>query len=203
VNKNNKQKQKRNWATCSFFGPETGAITKLLKNTEIGISYRTKNNIKHLLRIKENHNNDKYNLSCVYQLRCGNCPQKYIGQTGRTFRIRFKEHIRDIRNNGQSCKFAQHILDTTHAYGTIENTMKIVHIQKKVPVLDTYEKYRIYEISKQGIQLNDNFAETYNPIYNVIMATYQSKNNDKQPNLSGLPYPHTPHDKTPSYLKTR
>jgi hypothetical protein len=60
--------------------------------------------------------------------------------------------------------------------------MKILHIQEKGPMLDTYERYHIYEISKQGIQLNDNFAETYDPMYEVIMATYHSKNNDKQPN---------------------
>jgi hypothetical protein len=174
--------------TFTFFGPETRAITKWLKNTEIGISYGTKNKIKHLLRIKENHNN-KYNQSGIYQWQCGNCPQKYTGQTGRIFRIRFKEHVRDIRNNGQSSKFAQHILDTTHDYGTVENTMKILHIRKL-----SY----IYEISKEGIRLNDNFAETYNPVYNITMATYQSKNNDKKPNWSCLPHPHTPHHKTPS-----
>jgi hypothetical protein len=50
-------------ATFTFFGPETRAITKLLKNREIGIFNRTKN-IKHLLRIKENHN-DKYDLSGI------------------------------------------------------------------------------------------------------------------------------------------
>jgi hypothetical protein len=47
--------QKKKWATFTFFGPESRAITKLFKNTEIGISYRTRNNIKHLLRIRENN----------------------------------------------------------------------------------------------------------------------------------------------------
>jgi hypothetical protein len=50
--------------------------------------------------------------------------------------------------------------------------MKILHIQKKGPMLDKYERYHIYEISKQGIQLNDKFAEMYNPIYDVIMDTH-------------------------------
>jgi hypothetical protein len=39
-----------------FFGPETRTVTKLFKSTETGISYRTKNGINHLLRIKENNN---------------------------------------------------------------------------------------------------------------------------------------------------
>jgi hypothetical protein len=37
---------------------------------------------------------------------------------------------------------------------------------------DTYERFDIYEISKQNIQLNDNFAETYNPIYDTIITAY-------------------------------
>jgi hypothetical protein len=106
--------QKRKWAT-NFFGVETRTARKLSRNTEIVISYRRRNNIKHLLRAKES-NNGKYNLSGVYQLQCADCPQKDVGQTGRTFRTIFKEHIRDIRNNGQSSKFAQHILNIGHGY---------------------------------------------------------------------------------------
>jgi hypothetical protein len=57
--KNNENKRK--WATFMFFGPETRTITKLFKNTEIRILYRTKNNIKHLLRTKQS-NDRKYNM---------------------------------------------------------------------------------------------------------------------------------------------
>jgi hypothetical protein len=44
--------QKRKWGTFTYFGPETRTITKLFKNTDVGISFRTKNNIKHHLRTK-------------------------------------------------------------------------------------------------------------------------------------------------------
>jgi hypothetical protein len=64
-------------------------------------------------------------------------------------------------------------VDTTHKYGTINQTMEILHIAKKGRALDTYEKFHIYEISKQNMQLNDNLIETYNPIYDVIIAAYQ------------------------------
>jgi hypothetical protein len=113
-------------------------------------------------------------LSGVYKLQCADCPRGYVGQTGRTFETRFKELVRDIRNNGQNSRFAQHILNTTHEYETMEKTMKILHIEKKGKMLDTSEIFHIYEISKQNIQLNDNFTETYNPIYDLIIATYQN-----------------------------
>jgi hypothetical protein len=60
--KNNAHKRK--WTTFTFFGPEIRTITKLFKNTEVGISYITRNNIKHLLRINGNKS-DKFNLSGV------------------------------------------------------------------------------------------------------------------------------------------
>jgi hypothetical protein len=83
--------------------------------------------IKHLLKINENKN-DNYNLRGVYQLQCADCPLKYMGQTGRTFKIRFREHIIGIKNNGLNSIFAQHVLDTTHKYCTMDKTMKILYI---------------------------------------------------------------------------
>jgi hypothetical protein len=65
---------------------------KLFKNNEIGKLYRTRNNIKRLLRIKEN-NTGKYNQSGIYQLQCSDCPQKYVGQTGR---LRTTDNITDL-----------------------------------------------------------------------------------------------------------
>jgi hypothetical protein len=62
----------------------------------------------------------------------------------------------------------------------MEKAMKILHIEKKGQMLDTYERFHIYEISKQNIQLNDNFAKTYSPIYDVIMAAYQSIGDEEQ-----------------------
>jgi hypothetical protein len=55
-------------------------------------------------------------------------------------------------------------LDTGHEYETMEKAMKILHIENKGQMLDTYERFHIYKISKQNIQLNKNFAETYNSI---------------------------------------
>jgi hypothetical protein len=35
-------------------------------------------------------------------MKCLDCPLKYIGQTGRTFNTRYKEHIHDIRSNNSN-----------------------------------------------------------------------------------------------------
>jgi hypothetical protein len=61
----------------------------------------------------------------------------------------------------------------------MEKTIQILHVDKKGQTLDTYERFHIYEISKQNIQLNDNFTESYNPIYDTIISAHQNRGNEK------------------------
>jgi hypothetical protein len=68
---------------------------------------------------------DKYENSGVYKLTYKACPHYYIGQTGGTFNIRYKEHMRNINNNKKT-GYMQHILNTGHTYGSINDTMEIM-----------------------------------------------------------------------------
>jgi hypothetical protein len=80
---------------------------------------------------------------------------KYIGQTGRTFKARFKEHIQDKRTNRHNSNYAQHILDTGHAYNTMDQTMKILHIEKKGHKLNTVERFEKYTLTNKALQLKE------------------------------------------------
>jgi hypothetical protein len=46
--------------------------------------------------------------------------------------------------------FAQHILNTGHVYGCIEDTMMILHTINKGVHTNTLDKFHICEITKQG-----------------------------------------------------
>jgi hypothetical protein len=92
---------KNKWITFTHFGPDTRMITKAFRNTNMKIAFRTNNTIKQHLRIKQ-RTTDKYNLCGVYKMNCGNCQLKYVGQTGCTFRTRYKEHIREIKTNDRN-----------------------------------------------------------------------------------------------------
>jgi hypothetical protein len=96
----------------------------------------------------------------------------YIGQTGRTFKLRYKEHINAIRTNKQNSKYAQHILETRHNYDTMDQIMKILHIEKKGPKLNTLERFHIYKMTKKGLQMNDTFTDIHNPIFDVLIKTH-------------------------------
>jgi hypothetical protein len=164
--------KKNKWATFTYSGNEVRSITKLFNNTNIHTAYKTNNTIqKHLQPATQD--GDKYQHSGIYEIKCNTCPLKYIGQTGRSFRTRHREHIHAIRTNTTNSKYAQHILDTGHTYGNIEDTLNILHLQKKGPLMNTIEQYQIYKLSINNLQLNDTHTNTYNPIFKLMATHYE------------------------------
>jgi chromosome condensin MukBEF complex kleisin-like MukF subunit len=71
-----------------YCGKKVRQITKLFKETQLKITFRTNNTINNIL--KHYVPTEKYNNSGIYQMKCLDCPLKYTGQTGRTFNIRYK-----------------------------------------------------------------------------------------------------------------
>jgi hypothetical protein len=77
-------------------------------------------------------------------MKCLVCPLKYIGQRGRTFYTRHKEHKEAITNNNGSSGYSNNILNTGHTYGTITDTMDIIKSKKTGKNLNTLEKYHTH-----------------------------------------------------------
>jgi hypothetical protein len=99
-------------------------------------------------------------------MKCLDCPREYIGQTGRRFSTRYKEHIHDIRHNSSSTRYSEHILNTGHTYGTMENTMDVIETNKKGQYLNTLENYHIYIEQPEKIR----------PLYVLIVEGHKARN---------------------------
>jgi hypothetical protein len=166
------QNRKTKWATFTYNGRETRKITKLFRDTTLKIAFRTKNTIHNIL--KPQPQIDKYNKSGIYQMKCKDCPMKYIGQTGRTFNTRYKEHIYDIKSNSNNTGYSKHILDTRHSYGPMVDTMDVIRINNKGKYLNTLEKYYIYKISRKGLHMNDMNINEHNPLFEVLHGIYDT-----------------------------
>jgi hypothetical protein len=72
-----------------------------------------------------------------------------------------------------SSKYAQHILETGHTYGTIENTLNILQFEKKSQKMNSLEQYYIYRLTRENLQLNDTYTNNYNPIFHIITDYYK------------------------------
>jgi hypothetical protein len=105
------QEPKKKWVTFTYMGKETRYITKLFKKFNLNIAWRTINTLEQHLTITK-HKNDIYDRCGVYKMKCMECGGAYVGQTGKKFRVRYKEHIRDIGSNKGNTGYANHILKT-------------------------------------------------------------------------------------------
>ena len=50
----------------------------------------------------------------VYNIPCSDCPWSYVGETGRSFETRKKEHIRSVKNCKKGSNIAKHAWDLNH-----------------------------------------------------------------------------------------
>jgi len=143
--KNAKQLPATKWAQFTYVGKETKFITKMFKDSPIKITFTTHNTIKKLLSTKPHPIQEQFDSSGVYQLSPPDCHMKCVGQTGRSFRVRFSKHFRDYKYNNNKSKFAQHLLDNKHSIGSIEDIRKVLYKTSKGKLMDTMERYHIYK----------------------------------------------------------
>ena len=93
---------------------------------------------------------------------------RYIGQTGRPFRTRYQEQLRDFKYNYKS-KFAQHLLEKQHAIDKMENIMNVLHITDKGQMMNTIGWYYIYRVTKMVNQINGKLTVQPKAIFESIV----------------------------------
>jgi phosphopentomutase len=94
---------------------------------------------------------------------------KYVGQTGRPFRVRFQEHFRDYKYANNKSKFAAHLLENKLSIGHIDDIMDVLHITNKGHFMDTMEKFHICKETCKNNQINDKNTIKSNIKFEVIV----------------------------------
>jgi hypothetical protein len=145
---------KQKWATFTYVGRETSYITNIFRLTELKISFRTTNNLNNLLTHKH-QTHDKFSLSGVYKLVCPDSKKTYVGQTGRKFSSRYKEHKIAFRNNSNTSSFAKHLIQEAHSFGPVSDVIQIVHCHRKGAHLNTIERFHTHTEFAASNHLND------------------------------------------------
>ncbi|KAK5644613.1 hypothetical protein RI129_005913 [Pyrocoelia pectoralis] len=133
----------RIYRSLTFYPNISYPIQQIFKHHRIHISFSNKFTLRSSL-VKNKDRSNKLESSGIYQLNCHSCPSMYIGQTGRWFSSRIKEHVKSIKNNNFDKKsaFAEHILKTGHDFDPNTN-VQILHNCKKGHLLNTLEMFEI------------------------------------------------------------
>jgi hypothetical protein len=99
--------------TFPYIQGVTDRIARVLSKKEIKNSFKPLETIKHNMRsVKDKL--DPHKGKGIYKIECS-CEKCYIGETGRSFQIRLKEHGADIKNERiHTSALAKHSLIKKH-----------------------------------------------------------------------------------------
>jgi hypothetical protein len=138
---NNNINRENKWITFTYTRNYICEITNLFKDTNLRIAFKTTSTPNNLLNTMQKTN--IYDQCGIYKLTCQRCQKVYIGQTGRSLNIRYKEHIRSIQNNKEDSAFAQHVLNTGQ-YGPMEQIVEMIERARKGRTMNIKENFHIY-----------------------------------------------------------
>jgi len=121
-----------------------------LQQTYTFVRMTTGISVVDILKPNTNNNIPPYNKSGIYKLACNTCKLAYVGQTSRSLKLRFQEHIRYIRKNNLHSAYAQHILHNQHEYGPMDHLMTLLKPLKNTTMLIPYEQFFIQSLHQEG-----------------------------------------------------
>jgi hypothetical protein len=132
----------KKWSSFSYIGKEVMPIARILRKFNINVAFKTWKSLGKWLKQKQKHvcsyvgDSGTYDACGVYKVKCRSCPCVYVGQTGRSFKIRFNEHISDVVHNRNKTGYSQHILNCGHERVHNITDMEILETKHKSPFLN-------------------------------------------------------------------
>lgn len=128
-------------------------ITNKLKNTfkrqNLQIVYSTQNKLCTLFETTKDKI-EKNEKSGIYEITCENCPAKYYGQTRRSVKTRYKEHLRAIKiKNIADSAVAVHAVNNKH-WNFDDSNVELIKPVSDPRYLDAYESFFIYNHRKMS-----------------------------------------------------
>lgn len=138
-------------------------ISNTFSKFGINVAFKSNPNLGNYL-FNSKPKTDIMKKSGVYSLSCSQCNATYVGQTGRSFHIRYCEHIRPNSNTN----FRQHLNDSGHILNQ-NHKPKILHIENKGIILNLLESMEINKLNNNNnlTILNDQQDLSNSPLLNL------------------------------------
>ena len=69
-------------------------LAKIFKEQGVGTYHKPFNTLRSILVHPKDKTPDPKKCGVIYQIQCPQCPEQYVGETGRTLETRMKEHLK-------------------------------------------------------------------------------------------------------------
>jgi len=99
--------------TIPFFRGVSEKISRILRRHEFQVSYHPGTKVSAMVSTQKDKV-DPQDREGIYKVNCSTCSKTYIGETGRSFKVRLKEHQAALRNaKPNSSALALHVIEGT------------------------------------------------------------------------------------------
>ena len=90
-------------------------ISRILTPVDIGVALKPHHTLSPLFRKPKDATNFEQKRGMVYQISCRDYNAMYVGETGRSFRTRKREHVDEVKTfNTKKSALTQHVMDFDH-----------------------------------------------------------------------------------------
>ena len=109
------QTRKKGHITLPYVGHVTGALARTIRKAGVTVHMKPYNNIRsHLVRPKDKVPKEGKSR-VIYQIKCGDCPASYVGETARQLKEQVAEHLKIT-----SSPMREHLPQAEHSFTTEE-----------------------------------------------------------------------------------
>ena len=115
-------------------------IKASLHTHNIGSYFRPVNKLREILVHPKDKTKKEDTCGIVYQIGCLNCDYVYIGETGRPFKKRLDEHIKDVANNTKGVRTRSARTSTTDIEFFINQLSQIIWYYMIILPIGTTQK---------------------------------------------------------------
>ena len=107
----------RNYATLPYIKGITQQLTRTLRQYDLTVTTKPLTTLQQLFSSPKYRVKPEKQTTVIYKSPCSECSWSYIGETGRSFETRKKEHIRNVTNYAPGSNIASHAWNNGHKIG--------------------------------------------------------------------------------------
>ena len=158
---NRTEQQFKGFAIIPYYPGLTEKIRRCLSNHNVKTVLKPCNTIGKKLAHHKDSVDPNMRQGAVYQIPCHDCDFSYIGETKRSFSIRKKEHLADIRHlRFDKSALTKHVFDNEHSMDW--TNAKILDFELDFTKRRFIESYFINQIpNTMNDKQNDKFPSIY------------------------------------------
>lgn len=147
-------KPEKRRVAVSYVPKITNNLKSIFNEFDMTLVYKNNNKLSDLLGSTKDRKNN-LEKSGIYRIKCSECDAVYIGQTKRSVKKRFNEHLKCIEHQYlRKSAFAAHAVINEHLNVTIDNVelVKCVSDERR---LDAYECVHIKKNNNNTVNLDN------------------------------------------------